>query len=133
MTVGADRVVLKCAREELLCGGVFCLTAYAYGSGFDLHQIDRGLRSIGIPSLRLCRVRAKAIHHLTDTDRTSDEMVDLQRTRNLDRSDPVQGAADRTTALRAIRRATKNARFHAASQIGRIIGRHLGEKAIFRT
>jgi hypothetical protein len=34
-------------------------------------------------------VRAKAIHHLTDADRTSDEMVDLQWTHNLDRSDPV--------------------------------------------
>ena len=60
-----------------------------YGLGFDLHQIDRGLRSIGIPSLRPRRVRAKAIHHLTDADRTSDEMVDLQWTHNLDRTDPV--------------------------------------------
>ena len=60
-----------------------------YGLGFDLHQIDRGLRSVGIPSLRPRRVRAKAIQHLTDADRTSDEMVDLQWTHHLDRSDPV--------------------------------------------
>ena len=89
MMVGADRVVLKCAREGLLLQRDVLPDRLPYGLGFDLHQIDRGFGSLGIPSLRPGRVRAKAIHHLTDADRTSDEMVDLQWTDNLDRSDPV--------------------------------------------
>src|SRR5712675_992205 len=57
-------------------------------------------------------------------------MIDLYWAGQLDGSDPVQGAADGTTALRAVRRATENARFDATLQVGRIVGRHLGEETI---
>ena len=59
-------------------------------------------------------------------------MINLYWTGQLDGSDPVQGAADGTTALRAVRRASENTRFDAALQVGRIVGGHLGEEAVVR-
>src|SRR6201981_2731277 len=102
-------------------------------SGLDLHQVRGWFRGTRIPALRLYRAGSQAVHQFADADRTSDEVIDFQRPRDLNRSDPVQGAADRASALRAIRRAAKNARLYATLQIGRIIGGHLGKKAIIRT
>jgi hypothetical protein len=59
-------------------------------------------------------------------------MIDLYWTGQLDGSDPMQGAADGTTALGAVRRATENTRLDTALQVGRIVGRHLGEEAVIR-
>src|SRR6266852_4254990 len=44
----------------------------------------------------------------------------------------MQCAADGTTALRAVRCATENARFDATLKIGRIVGGHFGEEAVLR-
>src|SRR6267143_7098050 len=59
-------------------------------------------------------------------------MINLYWTGQLDGSDPVQGAADGTTAFIKDRRTTENTGFNAALQVGRIVGGHLGEEAVVR-
>src|SRR4029077_10589693 len=106
-----------------------------YGrSGLDLHEIGWRLRIRGIrmPARRPNGAGAQAVHQRADRDRTSDKMIDLHWTGQLDGSDPVQCAADGTTALRAVRRATENTRLDTTLQVGRIVGRHLGEETIIR-
>src|SRR5258705_11368016 len=85
-----------------------------------------------MPSRRSNVAGAYAVHQCADGDRTADKMINLYWTGQLDGSNPVQGTADGTTALRAVRRATENARFDATLQVGRIVDRHLGEETIIR-
>src|SRR5882762_2501807 len=85
-----------------------------------------------MPSRRSNVAGAYTVHQGADGDRAADKMIDLYWTGQLDGSDPVQGAADGTTALRAVRRAPENTGFDAALQVGRIVGGHFGEEAVVR-
>ena len=59
-------------------------------------------------------------------------MIDLHGASDLERSDPVQAGADGATALRTVGSAAEDARFDAALEIGRIIGRQLRKDAVAR-
>ena len=72
----------------------------------------------------------EAISKQADSDGAADEMVDLHGTRQLDRLNPMQAAADRAAALRTVRVPAKNARLDSTAQIRRIIDGHFGEKAV---
>src|SRR5882757_10167256 len=85
-----------------------------------------------MPSRRSNVAGAYAVHQCADGDRTADKMINLYWPGQLDGSDPMQGAADGATALRAVRRASENTRFNAALQVGRIVGGHLGEETVVR-
>ena len=54
-------------------------------------------------------------------------MADAERANYFFAANPMQAAADATTALRAIRGATEDTGFDARLQIGGVIGGHLRE------
>ena len=76
------------------------------------------------------RARAEFVYEEACVDRTRDEVTDLERAYHRFGLDPVEGAADRAAALRAVWRAAEDAGLDAAFEVSGIVGGHFREQAV---
>lgn len=75
---------------------------------------------------------AQAIDRRADAQRSFDNVRDAERASDSFVLNPVQGAADAASALRAVGIASENAGLDMGLKIGGIVGRHFGEEARLR-
>ena len=98
-----------------------------------MHQNERHLRrrsQIALPAQWGAVLGLEARHQRANADGAAHQVSDRKRPQHTAVSEPVQSNADRTSALRAIRVAAKNARLDARLHVGGVVHRHGGENAV---
>src|SRR5208282_2718265 len=103
------------------------------GSGLNLNEfwLVLHLGTVGIPA-GWPDIAPQAVHERPNANGPTHKMPHAQWTGNFDRSNPMQGAAGGTAALRAVRRPAEDAGLDARLQIRGNIDGHFGEQAVLR-